>query len=506
MAADSFRDYLQLLADVDALVTFEEPVSWDLEASAITMLANWTDGEVPQFESVGATDVDAALVGDPYRGPRRRPWDHLAQSFGLSAGLSGAAYYDAIVDRLRSPCEPRHLESERAPCKDVVHTGADVDLLSFPWPYVHRSDGGRYSNLHTIIAPDPETEWGQWSSHRMMFHDDALASLLFLAGEQVPNRYYYEYEPRGEPMPVAAVVGAEPAVQCSTEMWIPTGRSEATFAGGLKADAVDLVPCETNDLYVPATAELVIEGHVLPNERLDEGPFGDYFGYMNGPRRSMPVFAVDAITHRTEPRVPFCVEGTGVGYGQNSSSTLQTAAAGPDATLGLQAAGFDVDAAAPWRFTSRTVWVIATERSYPGYLHELANFVFTTWGMLHIDFFVFVDTTVDTHDPRAILTAIALNADPDTDFHQFGVERMPKVPLNIYQTPDEKGSADVGTSKAKTAKVYIDATSDRPAEDDTDTNAEALRARAQRILVDAGVSPEPFDLLEQREQQGGELP
>ncbi|WP_254532673.1 UbiD family decarboxylase [Natrinema gelatinilyticum] len=506
MVADSFRDYLQLLADVDALVTFEEPVSWDLEASAITMLANWTDGEVPQFESVGATDVDAALVGDPYRGPRRRPWDHLAQSFGLSAGLSGAAYYDAIVDRLRSPCEPRHLESERAPCKDVVHTGADVDLLSFPWPYVHRSDGGRYSNLHTIIAPDPETEWGQWSSHRMMFHDDALASLLFLAGEQVPNRYYYEYEPRGEPMPVAAVVGAEPAVQCSTEMWIPTGRSEATFAGGLKADAVDLVPCETNDLYVPATAELVIEGHVLPNERLDEGPFGDYFGYMNGPRRSMPVFAVDAITHRTEPRVPFCVEGTGVGYGQNSSSTLQTAAAGPDATLGLQAAGFDVDAAAPWRFTSRTVWVIATERSYPGYLHELANFVFTTWGMLHIDFFVFVDTTVDTHDPRAILTAIALNADPDTDFHQFGVERMPKVPLNIYQTPDEKGSADVGTSKAKTAKVYIDATSDRPAEDDTDTNAEALRARAQRILVDAGVSPEPFDLLEQREQQGGELP
>jgi len=54
-------------------------------------------------------------------------------------------------------------------------------------------------------------------------HDDALASLLFLAGEQVPNRYYYEYEPRDEPMPVAVVIGAEPAVQCSTEMWIPTG-------------------------------------------------------------------------------------------------------------------------------------------------------------------------------------------------------------------------------------------------------------------------------------------
>jgi 4-hydroxy-3-polyprenylbenzoate decarboxylase len=328
----------------------------------------------------------------------------------------------------------------------------------------------------------------------MMIHDDDLASLLFLAGEQAPNLYYYEYEPREEPMPVAVVLGTEPAVQCSTEMWIPNGRSEAVFAGGLKDGPVDLVPCETNDLYVPATAELVLEGRVLPNERLDEGPFGDYFGYMNGPRRSMPVFAVDAITRRGEPRVPFCVEGTGVGYGQNSSSTLQTAAAGPDAPLGLQAAGFDVALAVPWRFTSQTVWVIATDRPYPGYLHELANFIFTTWGMLHIDFFVFVDADVDPLDPRTVLTAIALEADPDADFHQFGVERMPKVPLNIYQTPDEKGSADVGTSKTKTAKAYIDATSDRPA--GVSGGDEELRRRAQELLVDAGVSSEAFDLLE----------
>jgi len=260
---------------------------------------------------------------------------------------------------------------------------------------------------------------------------------------------------------------------------------------------VALVECETSDLYVPATAELVLEGHVRPDDRLDEGPFGDYFGYMNGPRRSMPVFEVDAITHRREPRFPFCVEGTGVGYGQNSSSTLRVAAAGPDATVGLRAAGFDVELAVPWRFTSRTVWVIATDRPYPGYLHELANFVFTTWGMLHIDFFVFVDADVDPLDSRAVLTAIALDADPDADFHQFGVERMPKVPLNIYQTPDEKGSADVGTSKAKTAKAYIDATTDG---DPADATAAAeTRKRAQERLVEAGLDAAQFDRLDERE-------
>ncbi|MFB6180091.1 MAG: UbiD family decarboxylase [Halorientalis sp.] len=494
MPVDSFREYLTLLDAEGARVSIETPVSWDLEASAITTLANRDDGPIPVFESVTESDLNATLVGDPYRGPQRSPWAHLASAFDFPSGLSGASYYERVIERLRSPREPQFVDRTDAPCKAVVQTKSDVDLLSVPWPYIHQGDGGRYSNLHTVVAPDSETPWGNWSRHRMMVHDDRQASLLLLAGEQVPNRFYYEYEHREEPMPIAIVLGAQPAVECSADMWIPTGRSEAAFAGGLKGEPIELVECETNDLAVPATAELVIEGRVRPNDRLDEGPFGDYFGYMNGPRRSMPVLEVEAITHRREPRVPFCVEGTGVGYGHNSTSTLQLAAAGPDATLGLRAAGFDVAMAAPWRFTSRTVWIIATERPYPGYLHELANFVFTTWGMLHIDFFVFVDPGVDPLDARAVLKAIALDADPDTDFHQFGVERMPKVPLNIYQTPDEKGSAQVGTSKAKTAKAYVDATSEGEPADTTD---ETVRKRAQELLVDAGLPPAAFDLIDE---------
>ncbi|MFB6085015.1 MAG: UbiD family decarboxylase [Halorientalis sp.] len=496
MAVDSFRDYLDLLDASGWTRSFERSVSWDLEASAVTTLANVRDGPIPVFESIAGMETATKLVGDPYRGPVARPWDHFARALGFAGGLAGRTYYDRVIDRLGAPTEPRIVDRREAPCKAIVRTGEEADLLSFPWPYIHEGDGGRYSNLHTIVAPDPETEWGRWSSHRMMLHDDSQASLLLLAGEQVPNRYYYDYEPRDEPMPVAVVVGGEPTVECTADMWIPTGRSEAAFAGGLKDAPVDLVACETSDLYVPATAELVLEGHVRPDDRLDEGPFGDYFGYMNGPRRSMPVFEVDAITHRPEPHLPFCVEGTGVGYGQNSTSTLRVAAAGPDATVGLRAAGFDVEMAAPWRFTSRTVWVIATDRPYPGYLHELANFIFTTWGMLHIDFFVFVDAEVDPLDPRAVLSAIALEADPDADFHQFGVERMPKVPLNIYQTPDEKGSADVGTSKAKTAKAYIDATTDGDATEST--GVAERRKRAQERLVEAGLDAAAFDRLDER--------
>jgi len=478
--AGSFRAYLDRLDRAGELVRVEEGVSWDLEAGAITTLANERDAGIPLFESVSDAETDARLVGDPYRGSQHRPWDRVGTALGVDPDRSGGAFYDAVLDRLRDPVEPVEVAAEEAPCKEVVDT--DPELLGLPWPYIHAGDGGRYATLHTLVAPDPDSGWVDWSTHRAMLHDDSGAGLLLLAGEQTPNLYYYKYERRNEPMPVALSVGARPAAEFAASMWIPTGSDEARYAGALAGEPVELVACETSDLRVPAGAEVVVEGRVLPGERLDEGPFGDYFGYMNGPRRSMPALEVDAITHRERPLIPFCAEGTGVGYSENTTSSVEMGCVGPDATLGLRAAGFDVQQCVPWRYTPRTAYVVATGESDPGTLHELANFIFTTWGMLHIDFFVFVDPEVDPFDTRAVLEAVALNADPTTDFRQFGAETMPKVPLNIYQTPTEKGDVRTGTSKAKTAKAYIDATGSREG-----PLGPADRDRARAVLGRAGV-------------------
>ncbi|WP_129116172.1 UbiD family decarboxylase [Halegenticoccus tardaugens] len=490
MAVESFRDYLQLLESRDELNHISQEISWNLQASAVTMMADKTDDTVPVFETItNPGETEAKLVGDPYRGARRRPWDRIAAALGLPDGLSGDEYYETTIERLKSPIPPTVVNEETAACKEVIQTDGDVDLFEFPWPYIHAGDGGRYSNLHTMITTDPDSEWVDWSYHRAMIHSGTKASILFLAGEQTPNLYYYKYERRDEPMPIAIAIGTEPAVYFSSVMWIPTGRDEADYAGGLKQEPVELVQCETNDLHVPANAEVIIEGTVLPDRRLDEGPFGDYFGYMHGPRRSMPVFKVDAITHRNKPYIPFCVEGVGTGHDLNSSSTMELACVGPDATLGLRTAGFNVERCAPWRFTPRTVYTVATERSEKGYLHNLANFIFTTWGMLHVDFFVFVDNDVDPLDQRAVLEAIALNADPNEDFYQFGVETMPKVPLNIYQTPEEKGDAETGTSKTKTAKAYIDATRDEESPTvPSYLGDEELRQKGRDTLSRAGLS------------------
>ncbi|MBX0325311.1 UbiD family decarboxylase [Halomicroarcula sp. F13] len=491
-ATDSFRGYLERLEKRGACNRIDHQISWNLETGAVTMRANERDSAIPVFEDV-SDESEARLVGDPYRGSRQQPWGRVATGLGLSDDLTTDGFYEEIIDRLRSPVAPTVVEDDAAPCKQVVHSGEDVDLLSFPWPFLHVGDGGRYSNLHTLIADDRDTEWTDWSSHRTMFHDNTRASVLLLAGEQTPNIYYYKYERHDEPMPVALAIGAEPAVECVSMMWIPTGRNEADFAGGLKRAPVELVPCETNDLLVPATAEIVLEGRILPNSRLDEGPYGDYFGYMHGPRRSMPVLEIDAITHRDQPYIPFTVEWSEVGYAHNTTSSMEVACVGPDATLGLRAAGFDVEKLAPWPFTPRTVYVISTDTTRPSYLHELANFIFTTWGMLHVDFFVFVDSDVDPFDQCTVLEAMALYADPDEDFHQFGTETMPKVPLNIYQTPEEKGDVQMGTSKAKTAKTYIDATRPEGVEHINRSESENRRERAREILDDAGLSAEIFE-------------
>lgn len=495
MTTDSLRQYLQTLEARDDLHRITEDVSWNLEASAITMLLNKEDSKIPVFENVDS----ARLVGDPYRGTQQRPWDRIALGLDLPPDLSYREYYELVIERLKKPQDPETISSDNAPCKEVIRTGEDVDLLDLPWPYIHSGDGGRYSNLHTLIVPDPDSEWVDWSYHRSMIHDSKSASVLLLAGEQTPNLYYYKYERRNEPMPVAIAVGVEPAVQYSSVMWIPTGRSEAEFAGGLKQEPVELVPCESNDLLVPATAELVIEGEIVPNERRDEGPFGDYFGYMHGPRRSMPLLRVTSITHREQPIIPFCVEGTGVGYSENSTSSMETGCVGPDATLGLRAAGFDVESCVPWKSTPRTVYVISTETTDTGSLHDLANFIFTTWGMLHVDFFIFVDADVNPLNQREVLEALALHADPDDDFHQFGVETMPKVPLNIYQTPNEKGDVQTGTSKAKTSKAYINATRDNTDGEKPYTDDKEVRYQAQKTLERAGVSSEDLPFIDLHE-------
>ncbi|PYZ02503.1 hypothetical protein C8039_19885 [Halogeometricum sp. wsp3] len=171
--SQALREYLDLLDTTDWLRAASRGTSTSRPVSPRTSRTRARTIDV----SAGAS-IQIKQVPDPYRGPQTRPWDHFAQALGFPSGLSGCTYYDRVIARLNRTKAPRTVASHRAPCKETVRTGTEVDLLSFPWPYIHEGDGGRYSNHHTIVAPDPDTEWGTWSSHRMMIHDSSQAGLL----------------------------------------------------------------------------------------------------------------------------------------------------------------------------------------------------------------------------------------------------------------------------------------------------------------------------------------
>ena len=111
---------------------------------------------------------------------------------------------------------------------------------------------------------------------------------------------YRKWAARGEKMPIAAVIGADPATVFSGLAPVPEGISNFVFAGFLRSEPVELVSARSVDLEVPANAEIVLEGYVDPTERVVEGPFGDHTGYYSAPE-PFPVFHVTCVTHRSQP-------------------------------------------------------------------------------------------------------------------------------------------------------------------------------------------------------------
>jgi len=203
--------------------------------------------------------------------------------------------------------DPVEIPAATAPCKEVVLSGDQIDLTRFAFIQTNPADGGRFINSGSVFTEDPVTG-KNFGTYRCQIKGPRKLALN-PETNQGAWRMITAARERGETRyPVAVVVGQDPVVFMisSTKM---TGFSrkgpqpdELALAGGLRGKAVEVVKCETNDMRVPAHAEMVIEGEVLLNEPLEpEGPFGEMYGYL-GPRDEDKFWMrVTAITHRTNP-------------------------------------------------------------------------------------------------------------------------------------------------------------------------------------------------------------
>ena len=254
-------------------------------------------------------------------------------------------------------------------------------------------------------------------------------------------------EEHSEPLPVAAVIGADPATTIAAVTPVPDTLSEYQFAGVLGGTRVELTDCLTIPLKVPAEAEIVIEGHVSLNDYADEGPYGDHTGYYNDVE-SFPVFTVSAITHRKSP----IYLSTYTGRPPDEPSVLGEALNDVFVPLLQQQFPEVVDFWLPPEGCSYRIAVVSIKKAYPGHARRimmgvwsyLRQFTYTKWVIV-------VDDDIDARDWKDVMWAISTRMDPARDI--MLVENTPIDYLDFASTEPSLGS-----------KVGLDATTKIPPE------------------------------------------
>ncbi len=190
--------------------------------------------------------------------------------------------------------EPREVKS--GPVKDVIRTGAEINMADLPVPTVFELDSGAFITAAVGISRNPRTGKLNVGVYRTLILGRNIVAVNASSLSDL-RKFYQHAEKTGEPMPIALALGVEPALQMAASCKLPPDQSELELAGALQGKAIDLVKCETSDLLVPANAEMIIEGRVDFSRKI-ENTLGEFAGQY-GPETA-PVTEITAITHRKD--------------------------------------------------------------------------------------------------------------------------------------------------------------------------------------------------------------
>jgi 4-hydroxy-3-polyprenylbenzoate decarboxylase len=298
----SLRDYIKLLEEAGELHTIETCVDWNLEIGAIIRKINDLKGPAILFNNIKDYPKGYRVLGSPVGVSAKEDmfYARIAISLGLPKNASAAEIIEELSHLRDNPLIPPKIV-QKAACKENIFTGDAVNLLSLPAPYLHDGDGGRYiGTWHTVITKSPDGECINWGMYRIMIHDSKNLTGLIVPTQHI-GMHFSEWKKINKDMPFAIVIGTDPVIPLVSSMNIPYGMCEGDVVGGYIKEPLEVVKCETVDLYVPAYSEIVIEGHVSISDTKPEGPFGEYTGFMTFASKEQPVFQVSAVTHRDNP-------------------------------------------------------------------------------------------------------------------------------------------------------------------------------------------------------------
>jgi len=283
MAITDLRQFIQVLERDGELLRIGSEVDLKFEISGYIRNTSDVAGPALLFENVKGHSMP--VVGGLYSSRRL-----MLKAMGTTEEHAVGHYLEAM----RNLSEPRLVAS--APCKEVIKLGDRASLSELPIPIHAAQDSGPFITAGVAFSKDIEDGGRNASIYRFELQGDRQLGVL----APVPHHlglHYQKAESLGQPLEVAIAVGVSPGVLISTQWEAPYGVDELTLAGALQGEPLEVVKCETVDLQVPATAEIVIEGKMYPEKRRMEGPFGEYTGYYTG-AYPKPFLEVTAITHR----------------------------------------------------------------------------------------------------------------------------------------------------------------------------------------------------------------
>jgi 4-hydroxy-3-polyprenylbenzoate decarboxylase len=295
-------------------------------------------------------------------------------------------------------------------CKEVIRK-EDFSLSSFPilkcWP----QDGGRYITWPMVITKNPETGKRNVGCYRMQVFDERTTGMHWQTQKHGAEHFRSARSRHGTGrLEVAVAIGADPATALAGILPVPPDLDEFMFSGFLRRDAVELVPCETVDLEVPANAEIVLEGYVDLSEMRTEGPFGDHTGFYSL-EGEYPVFHVTCVTHRKDPLYLTTIVGPPPQEDFFMGHAIERV------FLPVMKMQFPeiVDVAMPAEGIFQNLMIVAIRKSYPGHARKIMNAIWSLGQAMFTKVIVVVDHDVDIQNFREVVWKTLCAIDPQRD-------------------------------------------------------------------------------------------
>ncbi|MGB7848723.1 MAG: menaquinone biosynthesis decarboxylase [Candidatus Acidiferrum sp.] len=298
-----------------------------------------------------------------------------------------------------------------AACKEIVRKGSNVNLLDFPilkcWP----QDGGRFITFPLVFTKNPETGKRNVGMYRMQIYDQQTTGMHWQTQKHGAEHFRRARaaDPDGR-ISVSVAIGSDPATTLGGILPIPPDLDEMMFSGFLKKEAVELVKCETNELEVPANAEIVLEGYVNLNEMRTEGPFGDHTGFYSL-EGEYPVLHVECVTHRKDPLYLTTVVGPPpqedfyIGYAIERIFLPLMRMTHPEI----------VDVSMPAEGIVHNLMLVSIRKSFPGHARKVMNAIWSLGQAMFTKVIVVVDHDVNVHDYREVVWKALCAIDPERD-------------------------------------------------------------------------------------------